>query len=143
MTLQAARLTPVLCLALLLAGCTGGLDDLGPVQLKAQRDSVERTFANADCPALTLALRSDIAQLKIYDENEKREKLTAPVTMYRTLERVVGPAGAGDIALENFAKTKEHAAALNGKLAQRNCPVIDVDDELRLVEVKDWQPTPN
>ena len=132
----------VLGLALLQAGCSGGLDGIGPAQLKAQRDSVERTFANADCPALTSALRSDIAQLKIYDENETREKLTAPATLYRTLERAVGPDGAGDIALENFTKTKEHAAELNAKLAQRDCPVLNVENELRVVEVKDWQPKP-
>jgi hypothetical protein len=130
--------TSIFLAAVLLSGCSGGLGGLD-AELLAQRRSVEANYSTADCAALTSALRTDISKLKAFEENEVREKQLASPTLFRAIQRVTGPEGAGDIALENFKKTSEHATALNGKLSQKKCETIDIERELRAAEVKDWQ----
>lgn len=138
--MTSTRLIAAFSLSALLCGCSGGLDGLGTGQLQAQRTSVNTAFANADCATLTSAIQGDIAAMKAYDDNERRERIAAPVTLFRAFERLSGPDGAGDASYESYMKTKENAAALNAKLAGKGCAVFDVEREVRAAEIKDWKP---
>ena len=109
-------------------------------ELRAQRDSVDRTFVNSDCSTLTTAVRADIAAMKTASDNEQREMNAAPVTVVRAFERFAGSQGAGDVSVETLAKTKAHAAELNSKIAAKDCAKIDVEAELHASQVKEWVP---
>ena len=128
-------------IAVTLSGCAGDFGSGVPdTQLRAQRDSVDKAFATAECSTLTTAIRADIAAMKAADENEQRERNAAPVTVARALIRLAGPAGAGDISAETLTRTNAHAGELNERLTAKGCPKIDIEAELHATEVKQWVP---
>jgi hypothetical protein len=126
-------ITLMLLPSLILVGCA----DVGPwfgSQLAADgqlgvKSSTQfaAELENANCDKLSKMLQAALEKMRAAKARAKSEEAAPPTTLARTLARAMGPPGAGNAALEEYASSRGDADAINQRLEAKGCGTVDIE----------------
>ena len=133
-TLVEARWLPaVILMGLLQTACATGT---APPPLQAQSSitgSVATPVAGSvafECAAIEESINESVQRMANLRAQANSEAAAPATNLSDAFQRMFGPPGAGNVALEKLGRERERTVSYNADLAKRGCKPVNVDERL-------------